>query len=87
MNVAEKCDGMTRLILKKERVENEKAESNREFNEELKQIDQDLLTIARERTDPDGDLLPEGGDRERQEGRQEGGRRRVGGRISGRLEE
>lgn len=51
MNVAEKCDGMTRLILKKERVENEKAESNREFNEELKQIDQDLLTIARERTD------------------------------------
>ncbi|MEI6632814.1 MAG: hypothetical protein WCP22_03235 [Chlamydiota bacterium] len=51
MNTLEKCDEMTELVLKIESVKNEKAESNKEFNEELNQLDQKLLDVARERTD------------------------------------
>ena len=51
MDKAQKCDEMTRLVLKIESVKAEKADANKEFNEEINGLEEKLLEVARERTD------------------------------------
>lgn len=51
MDKIQKCDEMTRLVLKIESVKAEKADANKEFNEEINGLEEKLLEVARERTD------------------------------------
>jgi hypothetical protein len=51
MNKDQKCDAMTQLIFKIMSKKSEKAEAMKDYNEEIKDLEEQLLIVARKRTD------------------------------------